>query len=172
MDTRIIALYMYGNVLVDLTNNVNINSLTVKDYQTLEDVYDYFIDLNDVWDELSHETIWIPTFDVFPINWEVIYHAFAYCEGLQRPVGKYDRDYGFNNIPYLWDAWINSTWEEPNDWTYRLYVPFAGPAPEGTPAFLHCHSSWRFVDQTDDRYEDLVDYREVEITRQRSRRYA
>ena len=103
---------------------------------------------------------------------EEVYFAIARYFDMPFPHGNCNKEYALNNLPYL----VNEFWDddsyEATDWAYRLYVPFSGPAPEWVHAVAHCVPSYRFMDTTDDRYEDMVGYHETEITRQRSRRYA
>lgn len=72
----------------------------------------------------------------------LVYEAVALEHGLPVPSGDFDSGYGRNNLVYLSEAMDRA--ECCADWTYRLYVCFSGPAPEGVEPAWHCVPSYRF----------------------------
>ena len=84
-----------------------------------------------------------------------IYEAVALEHGMPMPSGDFDPSYGRNNLPYLSDAMDR---EDGDGWTYRLYVCFTGPSPDGVEPVWHCVPSHRFGSSEPDpasRFEDF-----------------
>lgn len=71
-----------------------------------------------------------------------VYEAVALENGLPLPDGDFDAAYGRCNLPYLDRAMEEAETDE--DWAYRLYVCFSGPAPECAASVWHCVPSHRF----------------------------
>lgn len=95
----------------------------------------------------------------------LVHEAAAAGYGLPMPAGDFDSGYGRCNLSYLFDAWDASECGELQEgaagavrqWAYRVYAPFAGPAPEGVEFPWHCAASASHPQDAEPRFEDFDD---------------
>lgn len=102
---------------------------------------------------------------VSPDAARLVHEAAAAECGLPMPSGGFDSGYGRCNLPYLFDAWSDAEEVELSEgedaslrlWAYRIYAPFADPAPEGIEFPWHCAAASTHPQDAEPRFEDEDD---------------
>lgn len=115
--------------------------------------------LSRLWDRMFMNML------VSPGAARLVHEAAAAEYGLPVPSGDFDPGYGRCNLPYLFDAWSDAGEVELSEgedaslrmWAYRIYAPFADPAPEGIEFPWHCAAAASHPQDAGPRFEDEDD---------------